>query len=40
MDRKALIKAQAQEHKARGIYDNAICRNGMERVFYAETWAA
>lgn len=38
MTRKEMIQAQASEHKSRGIYDNAMCRSGMERRIYAETW--
>lgn len=39
MERIKAIKDQAKEHKARGHYDNAMCRTGVERSIYAETWA-
>lgn len=38
MSRKEQIQAQAIEHKLRGIYDNAMCKTGLERNSYAESW--
>lgn len=37
-ERKDLIKATAHEHHARGIYENSICRSGLERSAYREEW--
>ena len=38
MTRKEAIQVQARDHAIRGIFDNAMCRNGMERIIYANTW--
>lgn len=40
MTRKETIQAQARDHAKRGIFDNAICRSGMERVIYADAWGS
>jgi hypothetical protein len=36
--RKHLIEATAREHHARSIYENSICRSGLERSAYREAW--
>lgn len=38
MSRKETIQSLAREHANRGIYDNAICKTGLEKVTYAKVW--
>lgn len=40
MTRKETIQSQARDHAMRGIFDNAMCCNGMERNIYANAWVS
>jgi hypothetical protein len=39
MDKQTII-AQAIDHAARGVFDNSICKSGLQRNIYAEAWEA
>ena len=38
MTRKDTIISVARDHAKRGIFDNAVCRSGIEKVVYLDAW--